>query len=304
MRRARLIYNPTSGKEKMKRYLPYVLEKLEQAGYEVSAHRTTGADSARLAAVQAVERKYDLVIAAGGDGTIYEVINGLGEQEYRPILGIIPVGTTNDFARALKIPRDIIKAVDLICKGHSQPVDIGKANDKFFVNVAAAGAMTELTYEVPSKLKTVFGKLAYYIKGIEKLPFITHSNIKVSYEGQVYEGDVMFFFVCNTNSVGGFEHLASKSKMNDGLLDLIVVERMNIPRLVRLGIKTLSGKHLKDAKIKYLQLSEFEIEAKRDLSLNLDGEFGGKLPIRFKSLKHHFNVIVPNKTDIKNKHLI
>ncbi|MER2254536.1 MAG: YegS/Rv2252/BmrU family lipid kinase, partial [Priestia megaterium] len=114
MKRARIIYNPTSGREIFKKNLPEVLQKLEQAGYETSCHATTCAGDATEAAKVAVERRFDVVIAAGGDGTINEVVNGIAGQDYRPQLGIIPVGTTNDFARAINVPRTIEGAIDVI----------------------------------------------------------------------------------------------------------------------------------------------------------------------------------------------
>src|SRR6478752_2907484 len=113
MKRARLIYNPSSGREQLKKNLAYILNRLEQAGYEASAHATTPEEGCAIrAARQAGERGFDLVIAAGGDGTIFEVVNGLADLETRPMLGIIPAGTTNDFARALGISKDITKACD------------------------------------------------------------------------------------------------------------------------------------------------------------------------------------------------
>ena len=128
MKRARVIYNPTSGKEIIKKALPDVLDRLEQAGYEASAHATKGEYDATEAAKLACEREYDLIIAAGGDGTLNEVIHGIAQEEKRPKVGIIPAGTTNDFARALRIPRDIKKAMDIILAGHSKKRDIGKVN--------------------------------------------------------------------------------------------------------------------------------------------------------------------------------
>lgn len=187
MKRARLIYNPTSGREILKRNLPEILQKLEMAGYEASCHATTGAGDATEAARIAVERRYDVVIAAGGDGTIHEVVNGLAEQEYRPKLGIIPAGTTNDFARALQIPRDIGTAVDIITKGEMIPVDIGRINDRYFINIAGGGRITEITYEVPSKLKTMLGQLAYYLKGMEMLPSIKPSKVSIEYDGKFFK---------------------------------------------------------------------------------------------------------------------
>ena len=110
MKKVRIIYNPTSGREAFRKELPHVLERFEQAGYETSAHATTAEEGDAIrAADHAVERGFDLIVAAGGDGTINEVINGMAGKENRPKLGIIPTGTTNDFARALFIPRSIKK---------------------------------------------------------------------------------------------------------------------------------------------------------------------------------------------------
>ncbi len=132
MKKARLIYNPTSGREQIRKNLAYILERLEEEGYEASTHATTGEGSAKWAAKDAGEKGFDLVIAAGGDGTIFEVVNGLAPLQKRPRLGLIPAGTTNDFARALSIPKDIEKACDVLCGDHVEPIDIGRVNDKFF----------------------------------------------------------------------------------------------------------------------------------------------------------------------------
>ena len=298
MKRARIIYNPTSGRELINKQLPYILDRLEQAGYETSAHKTTGEGCAKKAAEEAIRRKTDLVVAAGGDGTLFEVINGLANKEFRPLLGIIPAGTTNDFARALKIPRNIKKCCDVLCGDYTRPIDIGMANGKYFINVAAAGALTELTYEVPIKLKTIFGRLAYFIKGAQKVPFIKPRHMKFTYDGNTYEGNILFFFICNSNSVGGFEKLALKSKYDDGLFDLIIVEKMKLFRLINSGLKTLKGKHLKDAKIKYFQAKEIIVEVEKTLPLNLDGEYGGEIPCEFVNLKHHFKLLAPKPDNI------
>lgn len=203
---ARVIYNPTSGREIIKKNLADVLSILEQAGYVTSAHATTAEpDDAKHAAEEAVRDRFDLVVAAGGDGTINEVINGIAEKEYRPKVGIIPTGTTNDFARALHVPRDVIKATKIIAAGQSVAMDIGKANETYFINIGGGGRLTELTYDVPSRLKTMLGQLAYYLKGIEMLPSLKATKVKVEYDQGVFEGEVMFFLLGLTNSIGGFE---------------------------------------------------------------------------------------------------
>ncbi|MGO4889735.1 diacylglycerol kinase [Anaerobacillus sp. MEB173] len=297
MKRARVIYNPSAGREQAKRQLPYILNRLEQAGYEASAHATTGKDCAKNAASLASEREFDLVIAAGGDGTINEVVNGLAERSYRPKLGLIPYGTTNDFARAIGVPRSTEIACDVLCDGHEMPIDIGKVNNQYFINIAGGGSLTELTYEVPIKLKTMMGQLAYYVKGIEKLPSIKPATVRIEYDGKLFEGDIMLFLVANTNSVGGFEKLAPDASLNDGMFDLLILKKMSLPDFLRISSLALRGEHLFDPNILYTQANRIKVYVEGDMQLNLDGEYGGVLPGEFVNLHHHFQMIVPeNRT--------
>jgi diacylglycerol kinase (ATP) len=293
MKRARIIYNPTSGRELFKKHLAEVLIKLEQAGYETSVHATICEGDATEAARIAVERKYDIVVAAGGDGTLNEVVNGLAEQDYRPKLGIVPMGTTNDFARALHIPRDIGQAIDVITKGESIPVDIGRMNDRYFINIAGGGRITELTYEVPSKLKTMMGQLAYYLKGIEMLPSIKPTDVSIEYDGKLFEGEAMLFLIGLTNSVGGFEKLAPDASINDGLFSLLILKKTNLAEFIRIATLAVRGEHVKDPNVIYTQANRIKIHAKEKVQLNVDGELGGVLPAEFENLYRHLDVFVP-----------
>lgn len=295
MKRARIIYNPTSGRELFKKHLPEVLQKLEQAGYETSCHATTGAGDATRAAGYAVDRRFDVVIAAGGDGTINEVVNGLAEQDYRPTLGIIPVGTTNDFARAIGVPRTIEEATNIICQGEKIPIDLGKVNGQFFINIAGGGRLTELTYEVPSKFKTMLGQLAYYLKGMEILPSIKPTPVEIEYDGKFFEGDIMLFLVCNTNSVGGFEKLAPSANFSDGMFDLIILKKTNLADFVRIATLALKGDHLNDSNIIYTKANRIKVNSSEKLQLNLDGEYGGVVPSEFINYYQHLNVFVPKE---------
>jgi diacylglycerol kinase (ATP) len=293
MKRARLIYNPTSGREQIKRQLPEILDRLEQAGYETSCHATKGVGDATKAAISAVEKAFDIVIAAGGDGTINEVVNGLAEQPIRPRLGIIPVGTTNDFARAIHVPRTVEKSVEVIAKGHTVPMDIGKVNDSYFINIAGGGRLTELTYEVPSRLKTMLGQLAYYLKGIEMLPSLHPTQVVVEYDGKLFEGEIMLFLVANTNSVGGFEKLAPNAKFNDGMFDLIILKKANLAEFIRVANKAIRGEHIFDEQVIYAKANRIKVMTDEKMQLNLDGEYGGLLPGEFVNLYQHLDVFVP-----------
>lgn len=293
MKRARIIYNPTSGREMFRRHLADVLEKMEKAGYETSCHATTGEGDAIEAAKKAVERKYDIVVAAGGDGTINEVVNGLAEQDYRPKLGIIPTGTTNDFARALHIPRDVDKATDIIVNGDTIPIDIGRMNDVYFINIAGGGRLTELTYEVPSKLKTMLGQLAYYLKGIEMLPSIKPSEVTIEYDGKLYEGEIMMFLIGLTNSIGGFEKIAPDASLNDGMFSLIILKKTNLAEFIRLATLALRGEHIHEPQIIYTKANRVKVHSKGEMQLNIDGELGGMAPAEFENLYRHLQVFVP-----------
>lgn len=300
-KRARLIYNPTSGQEIMKKNVAEVLDILEGFGYETSAFQTTAAkDSAKNEAKRAAEAGFDLIIAAGGDGTINEVVNGIAPLEKRPKMAIIPTGTTNDYARALKVPRgNPVEAAKMIGKNQTILMDIGLAKNQkngfyqehYFINIAAAGTLTELTYSVPSQLKTMFGYLAYVVKGAELLPQVQFTPVKVTHDGGVFEGSISMIFVALTNSIGGFEQIVPDAKLDDGNFTLLMVKTGNLFEIIQLIGQVLDGgKHIDSELIEYIKTKKLTIEqlnTENRLLLNLDGEFGGDAPVELYNLQNH-----------------
>lgn len=301
-KRARLIYNPTSGQEIMKKNVAEVLNILEGYGYETSAFQTTPAkDSAKNEATRAAKAGFDLVIAAGGDGTINEVVNGIAPLKHRPKMAIIPTGTTNDYARALKVPRgNPVEAAKLIGKNQTILMDIGLAKTEqdgkedynYFINIAAAGTLTELTYSVPSQLKTIFGYLAYVVKGAELLPQVKFRPVRVEHDKGVFEGKVSMIFVALTNSIGGFEQIVPDAKLDDGRFTLIMVKTGNLFEILHLLRLVLDGgKHIEHRHVEYIKTQKIKIEPMEDnsdrLLLNLDGEYGGDAPVELVNLANH-----------------
>jgi len=295
MKTARLIYNPTSGREEMKKRLADILDRLDIGGIEASCHATSGEGDATAAAADAVERGYDLIIAAGGDGTLNEVINGMAEKPNLPPLGVLPLGTTNDFARAMGIPKNWEDSCDLILRQESRLIDLGKANDRYFINIAGGGSLTDLTYEVPSRQKTMLGQLAYYLKGIEKMASLSPTELVIRANGQeLIHDEFMLFLIANTNSVGGFEKLAPDARIDDGLFDVIAVKKCNLAEFIRLVRLTISGAHLKDKKVVYFRTDAMEVTSPGHVQLNLDGELGGTLPGHFRMLPQHLRIFAQN----------
>lgn len=293
--RARLIYNPTSGQETISRSVADILHILERAGYEASTHRTSArAKSAQREATRCAKEGFDLLVAAGGDGTINEVINGIAALPQRPKLAVIPAGTTNDYARALRIPRDnFADAAKVVLKGQMIQADIGQAGDQYFMNIAGGGSLTELTYDVSSEYKSVLGYLAYLLKGAEMLPRIRPMKARVEYDDGVYEGDVSMFLLGLTNSIGGFEQIAPDAALDDGNFSLILVKSVNPAEIIRLLTLALNGgRHVNDPKILYTKTKKLVVSSlQKDLiKINLDGEFGGTAPMTFINLPRHLNI--------------
>lgn len=293
-KRCRIIYNPTSGREAMKNNLVDILNILERAGYETSAYATTPEpNSAKNEAERAAKAGFNLIVAAGGDGTINEVVNGIAPLKHRPKLGIIPAGTTNDYARALKIPReDPIGAAKVIAKGQTVKMDIGEAGKNWFVNIAAGGLLTELTYGVPSQVKSLFGYLAYLVKGAELLPQIKPIKMHLEYDGGTYDGKASMFFLALTNSIGGFEQIVPDASLDDGKFTLIVVKTSNLIEILQLITMVLNGgRHVNDPRILYVKTSKLVAKpVDEKMMINVDGEYGGDAPMTFKNHRQHLEI--------------
>ncbi|MBU6145460.1 MAG: YegS/Rv2252/BmrU family lipid kinase [Paenibacillaceae bacterium] len=279
IQRTKLIYNPSSGREQMRRALPDILQRLEDAGFETSVIATQGPGDARKATQKAIERDFECVIVAGGDGTVNEVVNGLIPAPHKPILGVLPLGTTNDIARALGMPRAWKQALDVIAQRQVCHMDMGQMNDIAFANVVGGGALTELSYEAPSKLKTLIGQLAYYIKGIEKLPTLHPTRMIVHTPRQTIDEQLMLFLVANTNSIGGYSTLLPQARWDDGTLDVLCLRKCNFAEFIRLVSLIVRGERIDhDPLCIHLRTPTLTISSPDRVLLNIDGEFGGELP--------------------------
>ncbi|MCK8616853.1 diacylglycerol kinase family lipid kinase [Fructobacillus sp. M158] len=329
MKRARIIYNPSSGREMVKREMLGILNIYEQAGYETSTFATTPEPlSAQKEATRAAKAGFDLIVAAGGDGTINEVVNGIAPLEKRPKMAIIPAGTTNDYARALKVSRDDpLEAAKVILKNQNIKMDIGKiqaflpaeqaqagqvaeatATDqraqaagklvkqpvRYFMNIAALGTLSELTYAVPSAMKSLYGYLAYLVKGAELLTRLKPVSAKVSFDDGEYEGDISMIFLALTNSVAGFETIVPDAKLDDGMFTLLIVKKSNLWQIAQLASQVLKGgAHVHNPNLIYKKTSKVEIEPLNGdpIKVNLDGEYGGDAPMTFENLKQHIEFV-------------
>nr|WP_216674001.1 diacylglycerol kinase family protein [Saccharibacillus endophyticus] len=289
-----VIINPSSGKELALEYLRKVEDVLrEKAGYDVVVNETTKELDATNFCISACEDKFDLVVSIGGDGTLHETINGLLDQPHRPKLGVIPLGTVNDFARALHIPLDPDQAITTLTSSRLRRVDMARVNDQLFANVVAAGSLADTLSSVTSEDKSKLGALAYFKEGIKELLGNSAASLTIEHDGGKWEGQAPIFIAALTNSVGGFENLAPDASVDDGLLHGFIVHDLNFFNTLTAGFSLLLG-NLKDHKdVEYFTSRHIRVASTEDVKTNVDGEPGPMLPIDLHILPSHVQVIVP-----------
>ncbi|NLN47110.1 MAG: YegS/Rv2252/BmrU family lipid kinase [Clostridiaceae bacterium] len=296
---AKNIINPSAGRQFFQRNVARIIEKLsrEKVLREVSTVYTHGAGDAFETASRLRPGEVDFVLAVGGDGTVNEVINGLIRSGSQIPLSILPAGTVNDFAYAMRLPRDVTPFCAMIKEFRVVPIDVGKAGDQYFLNVAAGGMLTDVAYKVPSESKTVLGRMAYYIEGAVNLPSQIYRSIPfhVKAEGVDVCRDSLLFTVSNTTSVGGFRKLAPKASTGDGLLDVMVVHKPAFGDFMPLVVQLMLGEHDRNPIVTYFQTTRVEIQADIEdpVQLDLDGERGGALPVTIECVPSAIKLIVP-----------
>ncbi|MGM0851224.1 MAG: diacylglycerol/lipid kinase family protein [Bacillota bacterium] len=292
MKQAMLIVNPSSGKEKGEDLSEHALETMTKIGYETELRMTEGEGDAMDFAREACERKFDFVAAMGGDGTINEAINGIAEQDHRPLFGLIPLGTVNDFARALNIPMKPEEAIEIFKQNHVQKTDVGKINDRYFISIVAVGALAEASFSTPVEQKSKLGPLAYIIEGMKKMKEKQPFGLKVHSDHE-WEGDALLMLVALTNSVGGMETIAPEAKVNDGKLHVLIIKDIALPHFLLLLPKILSGELAESEHVHYMKVTKLEASSTYEMIANVDGDEGDKLPITVENLKQHLDILVP-----------
>jgi diacylglycerol kinase (ATP) len=290
LRKFILVYNPIAGDASFKFKLDNVIEAFQKKGCIIIPLRVSNELESQDFAMLAREITVDGIIVSGGDGTIHEVINSMLGQEINLPLGIIPSGTSNDFAAYLQLDKNIETCVDIITEGKSKTFDVGKVNDKYFFNVASAGLMTSVAHNADSMLKNTLGKIAYYLKGLGELPNFKALKMRIVADQQVIEDEIFLFLVMNSGTVGGFPNLVPHAKIDDGKLDLLIVNKCNLPELMSLFISFLKGIHCNSKYVTYLQAENIHIECLEEVESDLDGELGPQLPLAIK--------IIPNKIKV------
>ena len=276
MKKLVLVYNPVSGRAVFKSQLDEIIEKLQSRGCMVIPYRTTPENRDLLDFIKAAAPEG--IIAAGGDGTVHEIVNLVMKEKLDIPVGIIGSGTSNDFATYLKL--DTEEYFDRIAAGNTMKIDLGWTGEDYFINVASAGMVTSIAHEVNTRLKNVFGKMAYYVQGLKTLPQFKALDLRIKTDKEEIEEKAFLFLITNSSVVASFKNAAVQASVQDGLLDLIVIRQCNIAELMKLTAELMAGREMTDTEnVIYIQGTTFDISCDSELDSDLDGELGPKLPL-------------------------
>jgi YegS/Rv2252/BmrU family lipid kinase len=269
------IYNPHSGQRIIGEYLDDILSYYSSEEYFVTCYATQYAGDARLK-VQEYGKNFDQIVVAGGDGTLDEVVSGAVKAGIDPIIGYIPTGSTNDFAKSLRIPEDIEKAVPLSINGNVKKLDVGDLEGHYFTYVAAFGSLAEVSYETDQNLKNIFGRSAYIVEGLRAASNFKSYDLEVTIDGETIKDEFIHGMFTNSVSVGGFTTIVGENVgLDDNIFEVMLVrEPKKIPDYNQIINGFRNGRE--NDFVLYREGSEFAIKTKEDLVWTLDGEYGGK----------------------------
>lgn len=291
-----LIVNPCSGQGKVSKYVPDICDNLEKQGYDLEVIYTSEENNGEKI-IQDYIRYIDTVIVCGGDGTLSEVINGVIRSQKKINVTFIPFGTTNDFSKTVKIPRNKYSLSKKLSKYTKTMIDIGSFNDKYFYYVAAFGACTSVSYTTKQKEKNKVGRLAYYRQALKELKKMESHQVTIVTDNEIIKDNFLYGGVTNSISIGGFKWFKKNDfKINDGLFEVILIKK---PKKQLDFIKIFTSilrKKYDQNNIYYLKTKHLQIDFDVPTSWTLDGEYGGTVKhVLIENNKNKIGLLIPKK---------
>ena len=277
MEKLLFIYNPNSGQRAINDRLSWIIEYLSSKEIFPTVYATQKSGDCREI-VEKYGKDFDKILVSGGDGTLDEAVSGALKADIDPVFSYIPTGSTNDFSNTINISPDIERATKIAVRGKVKRIDVGKIDDKYFVYVAAFGALSDISFSTDQEVKNRIGRSAYIVEGIKKLLPIQSMEsyqAEIEFDDELINGDFIHFMVSNSISVGGFNLFDDKVGLTDGLFEVTLVKKPeSIADLNRI-IQALTTGESSDLVIQR-QVKKIRIKTEKEVSWSLDGEFGGK----------------------------
>lgn len=290
--RTMLVFNPNAGQsDAHERELAAAAEVWRDAGWQVDLQPTRAAGDGKRLGRLAAEAGYDLVVAAGGDGTLNEVINGLAGST--TALAPLPLGTMNVWARELRLPLQPRAAAEAILGWHVRPIDLGRAGDRYFLLMAGIGFDAAVTAGVRADEKRRLGALAYVLRGIEQALSVRGARARLVLDGRSFRRRVLMVVVGNTQLYGGLVKITHRASIDDGLLDVCVIKGDNGLSAVRRLIAILGRRQGQDPELEYYRARSVAISARPPLPVQVDGDPIGTTPLTFEVVPAALHALLP-----------
>lgn len=292
-----LFYNPSSGDGLFVNNLDKIIERCQAEGYIVIALRADEknylCDLMKKISSSDYQNEYRLIIAVGGDGTINVCVNTMISEGVDLPIAILPMGTANDFAGYFELPVDIDEMLDIAFSGHYTNVDVGKVNDRYFVNVCAIGKVVDISQKIDQTWKNVFGVVAYYAKSISDIPRLKPISVVLRNGEDVYKEKMYFMLIMNGRAARGFKKVSPESDITDGKLDVILIRSTKFIKTPSLLLKILKGKIMEENNVLSFKTTDLTVECNANVETDIDGEQGSAFPLRFSVLHNKLRICSP-----------
>ncbi|WP_227396487.1 diacylglycerol/lipid kinase family protein [Jeotgalibacillus aurantiacus] len=271
--KAMLIYKGSAREKEIEKLISQTAGVLAASIPALSLYQTQKPGDAERFCRQHGE-EVDLVIIMGGDGTVHECINGLAPLDKRPVIGIIPAGTCNDFARSLNIPLNIKRAAELLVHGGiEKPVDLVESNGRYFSNFWGTGLIAEASQNINDDSKNVFGRISYYVSAIKSLSGQEDFHYKLEIDQEIVEGEAVMLLVMNGKSIGATEFPLTLIDMHDGMMDLLILKESGFPLFKEiLAAKAMVDWDTSNSDIVHYQCRKLSISLGKSQVIDMDGE--------------------------------
>ncbi len=298
------IVNPKAGKTVIKNNMTAILEIFCEAGYRTEVYITHKDPEIDKRFIMENADEFDLVVCAGGDGTLDNVTGGIMKLERklqtRVHVGYIPCGSTNDYGKSLKLSRNPVQAAADIVEGEVVHVDVGRLENDYFIYVAAFGAFTNLSYSTPQGLKNAFGHAAYVMGGGKALFNMKKYRLKAWFDDELIEGEFIYGHISNSLSIGGFKNVGTKNmSFSDGKFESMLIKTPGNPAELQRILNSLLTDNMESSQIIFRTSKRVVIKSEDEIPWTLDGEYGGSFTTtRITNIQRSLSIIVRNKSQI------
>jgi YegS/Rv2252/BmrU family lipid kinase len=290
-----LVHNPSAGHGRAGSMLDELEEVRKDLGLDIDLHLTERPGHATEIIAKADLRPFDGVVATGGDGTVFESVNGLFKNPAGPVIpfGVLPMGTGNSFSRDLGLERGKVRqALEPVAAGTTRKVDVGRCRtgdqDLYYLNILGLGFVSDVT-ETASRLK-LLGNLSYTLGVVYRTAFLETSRLELEIDGQKFERDATFLEISNSRYTADFL-MAPEAEIDDGLLDVTLLGKISRHRLLRLFPTVFRGEHTQYPEVETFRARNIKVASDQPKILAPDGELIGTTPMEVTCLHKALDVV-------------